>query len=133
MRLVNRGRGAVGQLRSQPKAAEQKLAFGQPVRAKFNQVPRLKGRFLWSQAAALKRAGAEMLYVAMFDEVDEATAIFKVTNDPPVNGARGERFISYGDNGEPDHYLWLSGEIRKMLNGVTPPRERMPVRQTGTR
>jgi hypothetical protein len=46
-------------------------------------IPRLQGRFFWSQIAAAKRAGAEMLYVAMFDEVDEGTAIFKCTDEPP--------------------------------------------------
>lgn len=50
----------------------------------LNAIPRLQGRFFWSQITAAKRAGADMLYVAMFDEVDEGTAIFKVTNDPPV-------------------------------------------------
>jgi len=42
-------------------------------------IPRLKGRFLWSQVVANKKAGANMLYIAMFDEVDEGTAIFKCT------------------------------------------------------
>ena len=45
--------------------------------SKLDEIPRLKGPFLWSQAVAFKRAGAQMLYVAMFDEIDEGTAIFK--------------------------------------------------------
>ena len=61
--------------------------------ARLDQIPRLKGRFLWSQFVAAKRAGAEMIYVAMFDEVDEATAIFKCTNNPPV----GEGVIGSGE------------------------------------
>ena len=40
--------------------------------APLNDIPRLQGRFFWSQITAAKRAGADMLYVAMFDEVDEA-------------------------------------------------------------
>ena len=46
--------------------------------APLNQIPRLKGEFLWSQAVADYQAGAKMLYVAMFDEIDEGTAIFQM-------------------------------------------------------
>lgn len=30
------------------------------------------------------RAGAEMIYVAMFDEIDEGTAIFKCAKEVPT-------------------------------------------------
>src|SRR5205814_7356129 len=50
----------------------------------LDQIPRLKGRFLWSQLVALQKAGASMIYVAMFDEVDEAAAIFKCANAVPA-------------------------------------------------
>ena len=61
-----------------------------------------KGQFLWSQATEYKKAGAEMLYV-MFDEVDEATAIMKCTNNPPIE----KEFSDY--EGLPsDHYLKLA-------------------------
>lgn len=96
--------------------------------SEYNVIPRLGGQFLWAQAASAKRAGAEMVYIAMFDEVDEATAIFKVTNNPPVNGAQGERFISYGDDVPSDHYLWLAGEIGKLIRGEVPFRAQMPTR-----
>jgi hypothetical protein len=46
--------------------------------APFNQIPRHGGRFLWRQIEAARAAGATMLYGAMFDEVDEGTAMFKV-------------------------------------------------------
>lgn len=83
----------------------------------YDAIPRLGGEFLWSQAVAAKRAGAAMVYVAMFDEVDEGTAIFKVTNTPPVNGINGERFLSFGDEVPSDHYLWLTGEIGRLFAG----------------
>ena len=54
-----------------------------------------------------------MIYVAMFDEVDEGTAIFKCTNNPPVGQSR---FLTY--EGLPsDHYLWLTGEGARLLRG----------------
>ena len=91
---------------------------------KLNQIPRLKGQFLWSQAAAFRQAGAEMLYVAMFDEIDEGTAIFKCTNDPPTGKSR---FLTY--EGLPsDHYLWLVGKIGELLRDKLPANGAMPTR-----
>ncbi len=79
-----------------------------------NAIPRRGGEFYWAQFQALKGAGAKMLYVAMFDEVDEGTAIFKCTNDVPV--AEGATFIGY--EGLPsDYYLRLTGAGAKMLRG----------------
>jgi len=80
-----------------------------------NPIPRLKGDFMWSQFRADKRAGANMLYVAMFDEVDEGTAIFKCTNDVPTEAP----FVTY--EGLPsDYYLKLVGKGTKMLRGEVP-------------
>ena len=79
----------------------------------LDQIPRLKGEFLWSQFVAAKRAGAGMIYVAMFDEVDEGTAIFKCTNEPPVGP---NPFLTY--EGLPsDYYLRLTGEGARLLRG----------------
>ena len=53
------------------------------------------------------KAGAEMIYVAMFDEVNEGTAIFKCSDNPPVSEVA--QFIDM--DGKPsDHYLWLTGK-----------------------
>ncbi len=80
-------------------------------------IPRLGGRFLWSQFVAAKRAGAAMIYVAMFDEVDEGTAIFKCIDTVPPQG--GSAFLTL--EGLPsDHYLRLTGEGAKMLRGEIP-------------
>jgi hypothetical protein len=82
-------------------------------RSPLNQIPRLKGEFLWRQYVEAKRAGATMVYQAMFDEIDEGTAIFKCTNDPPVGESR---FVTY--EGLPsDYYLWLTGMGGKLLRG----------------
>jgi hypothetical protein len=80
-------------------------------RSRLDQIPRLGGRFLWSQAELVKAYGMDMAYVAMFDEVDEGTAIFKCTNHPPMG-----RFVTY--EGYPsDHYLDLCGRIGALLRG----------------
>ena len=90
---------------------------------KLDQIPRLKGEFLWSQFVAAKRAGANMIYVAMFDEVDEGTAIFKCSNDVPVGGP--DQFVTY--EGLPsDFYLRLSGQGAKMLRGELPATDQLP-------
>jgi len=91
----------------------------------LEQIPRQKGGFLRSQFAAAIGAGADMIYVAMFDEVDEGTAIFKCTNDVPAPGASA--FITY--EGLPsDHYLWLAGEVGKVLRKEKPATEELPRR-----
>ncbi len=91
----------------------------------LGEIPRLAGRFFWSQAAALKNAGATMLYVAMFDEIDEGTAIFKCTNNPPVGESP---FLTY--EGLPtDYYLWLAGEAGRLLRSSGEAPEEMPVRE----
>lgn len=79
----------------------------------FNPVPRLGGRFLWSQFLQFHRAGARMQYVAMFDELDEATAIFKCRSDPPVGKSP---FLSEPELPN-DHYLWLTGAAGRLLRG----------------
>lgn len=90
----------------------------------LDKIPRLGGNFFWKQAVGAKTAGAKMLYVAMFDEVDEGTQIFKVTNTPPEPT---KRFATY--HGLPsDHYLWLTGEIGKMLRSPGDPTPELPKR-----
>jgi hypothetical protein len=81
----------------------------------FDAIPRLKGRFYWGQMSTAIESGAKMIYVAMFDEMDEATAIFKCTNKPPV-GQPPAKFLTYEDLPS-DHYLWLTGQAGKILRG----------------
>jgi hypothetical protein len=92
--------------------------------ARFDQIPRLKGEFLWRQVVAAKKSGATMLYVAMFDELDEGTAIFKCASDPPVGESR---FVA--EPGLPsDHYLWLTGQAGKLLRREIEPTDSLPKR-----
>ena len=85
-------------------------------RSKQDQIPRQKGQFLWTQYVEARRAGATMVYQAMFDEVDEGTAIFKCTNEPPVGAST---FVTY--EGLPsDYYLKLVGRAGKLVRGEIP-------------
>ena len=91
----------------------------------LDQIPRHKGQFLWSQYVQAKKAGATMIYQAMFDEMDEGTAIFKCTNSPPVGASP---FLTY--EGLPsDHYLWLTGLGGRLLRGEVQPSEQVPQRK----
>jgi len=90
----------------------------------FDAIPRLGGRFLWSQVTAARRAGAAALYVAMFDEMDEGTAVFKLTADPPVGASR---FLAEPEVPS-DHYLWLCGQAGRLLRGEIEARDSLPQR-----
>jgi hypothetical protein len=79
-------------------------------------IPRRGGKFLWEQFHALSELGVDTVYVAMFDEVDEGTAIFKVTSSPPTQGC----FVGY-DGRPSDWYLRLVGEAARRL------REKQPI------
>lgn len=75
-------------------------------------VPRLGGEFYWRQFQVAAGLRIEMVKVAMFDEVDEGTAIFKVSNTPPTQA----HFITYEDRPS-DWYLRLTGAGSKLIRG----------------
>lgn len=87
----------------------------QNLKGRQDGIPRRDGAFLWEQFAAARRAGAACAYVAMFDEIDEGTQIFKVNAAPP--GGEGFAFQSYGAL-PPDHYLWLTGEATRLFRAA---------------
>lgn len=81
-----------------------------------DQIPRQHGQFLWSQFREAKNANVAMLYVAMFDEVDEGTAIFKCVNNVPVG--EKSKFVTF--EGLPsDFYLRMVGNGTKLIHGET--------------
>ncbi len=85
-------------------------------------IPRLGGEFLWKQFYAAGNLGLDMAFVAMFDEVDEGTAIFKVSNTPPTQAY----FVTY--EGKPaDWYLRLTAEGTKVLTGERPNTATIPI------
>nr|WKN35457.1 glycoside hydrolase family 71/99-like protein [Tunicatimonas sp. TK19036] len=103
------------------------LSLANPDLAKYTAygaIPRLRGEFYWDLIYTSLKSGAEMLYVAMFDEVDEGTAIFKVSDNPPS----GDKIKFVGNDGMPsDHYLFLTGQAGQMLRREVPLMEEMPV------
>jgi hypothetical protein len=77
----------------------------------FSDIDRQKGEFLRAQGNGLITSGVNMLYIAMFDEIDEGTAIFKCTNNPPVGASEFGTF----DGMPADTYLQIAGEFSKQL------------------
>jgi hypothetical protein len=86
--------------------------------AAFNQIPRRGGRFFWEQIDHAVDAGAGMLYGAMFDEVDESTAMFKLApsgRDAPTEPAT-VTLDADGDMLPADWYLRLAREAQLRLS-----------------
>jgi hypothetical protein len=96
--------------------------------AQYNSIPRLKGDFLWKQVAGAKISGAQSLYIAMFDEIDEGTSIFKCAReaDLPLHGTR--KFIGIDNDLASDYYLWLTGQAGKWFHGESGFSATKPVR-----
>jgi len=85
-------------------------------------IPRRQGDFYWRQLYGAIEIGAEMIYVAMFDEVDEGTAIFKCEHQVPVVkqemvpvGGMINVFVPIEENVDSDYYMWLTGQATRML------------------
>jgi hypothetical protein len=95
-----------------------------------NQIPRRGGRFYWRQVHNAVTAGAVMLKTAMFDEVDEATAMFKVAPKAAFAPV-GVYTLTLDANGETlpsDWYLRLGGEAGKLLRKEIPRSPELPLR-----
>ena len=84
-------------------------------------IQRRKGEFYWRQFAIFRELGIKSVFVGMFDEVNEGTAIYKVANQTPV----GQNFVTL--EGLPtDYYLRLTGAATKMIRGETPLSKQIP-------
>jgi hypothetical protein len=84
-------------------------------------IDRRKGEFYWRQFAIFRALGIRTVFVGMFDEVNEATAIYKVSGRIPV----GTYFVT--EEGLPsDWYLKLTGAATRMIRGEAPLSETIP-------
>lgn len=87
-----------------------------------NQIKRMHGDFMWSQFAAMRNAGVQSMYVAMFDEAQEATSIFKCAENASQIPA-GKYFLTLDADGvvcSKDFYMRLVNNGQKMVKGVIP-------------
>jgi hypothetical protein len=99
------------------------LREAQNLRAPLNQIARRCGEFYWRQAANAINAGATTLYTAMFDEVNEATSIFKAVPTADHH-PQGTAFVSLDADGcalPSDWYLQLARRISAGLRDATLP------------
>lgn len=107
-----------------PGFAWQNLHQGPP-----NQIPRKGGRFYWRQVYNSASAGASMMKIAMFDEVDEATAMFKTVPDKSL-APTGVPTLTLDADGETlpsDWYLRLAGETSKAIRREIPITPQLPI------
>nr|AIA94006.1 CAZy families CBM13 protein [uncultured Chitinophaga sp.] len=72
-------------------------------------IARNRGAFFWKQIAGAKQVGATMLYIAMFDEMNEGTSIFKVATKSQVPENGDGYFHGIDDDlGSDFYYGWLA-------------------------
>ncbi len=99
----------------------------------FKKHERREGNLLWRQFYNAKNQFEDFsniknnppIYIAMFDEVDEGTAIMKAANKDamiPNNNStslnNGLKFLKY-ENVSPDFYMRVVKDGRDMMNGIT--------------
>ena len=95
----------------------------------LNQIPRRGGAFYWRQAFNAVNAGCLMIYGAMFDEMNEGTAMFKLAPTQAQLPAPGN-FLPLDADGvklPSDWYLRLANEAGKMLRGEIPLINKLPI------
>ncbi len=95
-----------------------------------NQIPRRGGRFYFRQVYNAMSAGATTLFGAMFDEVDEGTAMYKLATTRsklPVGCSLVPLDVD-GESLPSDWYLRVGREAGKMLRGEIGLSPTLPIR-----
>lgn len=92
-------------------------------KAVFNQIPRSCGKFLWNQVYSHMKLGVRSLYLAMFDEFDEGTAIHP--SEPRMDKLPiGSNLLFLNQDGcslPADWYLRIANKASESLRKSTPP------------
>ena len=97
-------------------------------------IPRRGGELYWRQVQDAVAMGAPAIYNAMFDEVDEGTAMYKIAataSDQPT-GVQLVSLDADGQNLPIDWYLRLAGAATKMLRGQIPLTPQIPLNPDGS-
>jgi hypothetical protein len=84
-----------------------------------NSIPRNKGEFMWRQLYNIKQDSINNMYVAMFDEYDEGTAITKAA-DSYYEIPTDQYFLTTSADGtyiSSDFYLRLVGKATQVIKG----------------
>lgn len=95
----------------------------------LNQIPRNGGSFYWRQVYDAVHAGCTMIYGAMFDEVNEGTAMYKLVPTAAQLPAQGQ-FLALDADGitlNSDWYLRLANQAGRMLRGEIPLQTGIPI------
>jgi hypothetical protein len=95
----------------------------------LNQIPRNGGSFYWRQIYDDIHAGCNMIYGAMFDEVNEGTAMYKLAPTAAQLPAQGQ-FLALNCDGitlNSDWYLRLANQAGKMLRSEIPLQSTIPI------
>ncbi len=98
---------------------------GQADKAVLNQIPRRCGNFMWRQVVNVVQSRADGIYAAMFDEVDEATALFALESREG-RGPAGVPMLSLRQDGcvlPDDWYLRVTQEAARAIRGQVVPRQ----------
>jgi hypothetical protein len=99
------------------------LARGDPAQAIVNQIPRKCGNFIWQQSYLLLSHGVDMAYGAMFDELDEGTAVLPAESTKAgfPSGAQAVYLDEDGCTLPSDWYITVMGRIaRNFIAGTVP-------------
>jgi hypothetical protein len=98
-----------------------------------NREPRDGGNFYWMQSHGAVKCGAESVYIAMLDEVDESTAMFKVAENKTMSPVEGY-WLNLDADGytlPSDWYLRCSGKTAAIVRGDLPNSPELGVPEEG--
>ncbi len=86
-----------------------------------NKRPRRGGNFLWTQATRVISGNAKSIYIAMFDEIDESTAMFKLAENDQQTPDQGYWLALDADgyNLPSDWYLRCAKQATEVVRGNT--------------